>query len=88
MECSEVVLEGHARVLNVSVDALREFVGRFNEEIRNKFRGDFEYFADLTEAKSEGEEIKLCWAVCKQREVQKGVATYNIGTGELTLDNK
>lgn len=88
MECSEVVLEGHARVLNVPVAALREFVGRFNEEIRNKFRGGFEYFADLTETKNEGEELKLCWVVRKQHEVVEGVAAYNIGTGELTLGNK
>ena len=90
MECANLILEGHARVLDTPIDTLKDFVGKFNEAIMTRFRelhGEkVEYTADVTEVVKDGFDfLSMQWEVKARHETSNGFARYNLANGELML---
>lgn len=80
MECLEELLEGKAEALDVPIDAIKEFVEKFNSEIPSKYP-NCEIVADINDLERVHDTISMKW---KARDAS-GVLSYDIFANKFAL---
>ena len=85
MEIAFATLEGEARLLDVPIDSLKDFVSQFNSAILSSFPLLPSPLFDLTNTQRVGTTLRLQWRFDDTGRPMQGCAEYDLETQELRL---
>mmetsp|Transcript_8917 Transcript_8917/g.13301 ORF Transcript_8917/g.13301 Transcript_8917/m.13301 type:complete len:93 (-) Transcript_8917:62-340(-) len=90
MECSQLEIEGKAMLLDIPLDKLKDFISKFNSEIRSRFRRHHShqvtYEADVNDITRESGVLSLKWSVAEENSTSKGEAKYHLDSSALFIN--